>query len=84
MTPVAYSLALLDLTLLDSAGGEFITNDRGLAMRDPDLCPGQGHAWESSPPSETTSPVAPNACIKLTPVTRGSQFSRRPPTKSSR
>jgi len=65
VTPVASTVALLDWTLLESAGGEFITNDRGLAMHDPDLRSAQGHAWESSPRAETTFPVAPNACLKL-------------------
>jgi hypothetical protein len=71
VTPVPSSVAVLDWTLLEIAGGEFVTNDRGLAMHDPDLRDGQGHAWNSSPRAETTFPVAPNACLKLTPGNAG-------------
>jgi hypothetical protein len=71
VTPVASSVAMLDWTLLESARGEFVTNDRGLAMHDPDLRDGQGHAWSTSSRAETTFPVAPNACLKLTPGNAG-------------
>lgn len=71
VSPVASTVAVLDWTLLESTSGEFVTNDRGLAMHDPDLRDGRGHAWESSPRAETTFPVAPNACLKLTPGIAG-------------
>jgi hypothetical protein len=71
VSPVASCVASLDWTLLESARGEFVTNDRGLAMHDPELRDGQGHAWSSSPAAETTFPVAPNTCLKLTPGNAG-------------
>ena len=46
VSPVASTVAVLDWTLLESTSGEFVTNDRGLAMHDPDLRDGRGHAWE--------------------------------------
>lgn len=63
---VALVAAALDWTLLVS-DDEFIENDRGLAMWDPDLPPTAGNMWMSSQTAETTVPVAPNVCLKLTP-----------------
>ena len=53
-------------TLL-TAGEEFIANDRGLAMWDPNLPETRGNAWMSSPQAETTVPVGPTKCLKITP-----------------
>lgn len=53
-------------TLL-TASEEFIVNDRGLAMWDPNLPETGGNAWMSSPQAETTVPVGPTACLKITP-----------------
>lgn len=36
-------------------------------MRDPRLPASQGNAWASSPHAETTFPVGPTACLKITP-----------------
>ena len=46
---------------------EFIASDRGLAMCDPCLPASRGNAWASSPRAETTFPVGPTACLKITP-----------------
>lgn len=50
-----------------TAGEEFIANDRGLAMWDQNLPETGGNAWMSSPQAETTVPVGPTACLKITP-----------------
>jgi uncharacterized protein DUF4238 len=67
VSSIAAAVAAMDWTLLESTDGEFITNDRGLAMWDPSLRPAQGNAWESSADAETTVPIAPTVCLKLTP-----------------
>jgi uncharacterized protein DUF4238 len=72
---VAAVVAQMDWTVL-VASSEFITSDRGLAMWDSQLPASRGNAWESSPAAETTVPVAPNACLKLTPG--AGAFSVRP------
>jgi Protein of unknown function (DUF4238) len=68
VSSVAAGVAQMDWTLL-VASSEFITSDRGIAMWDPQLPASRGNAWESSPAAETTVPVAPSACLTLTPGT---------------
>ena len=67
---IALTVAALDWTLLKS-DEEFIENDRGLAMWDPNLPGTRGNMWESSATAETTVPLAPNVCLKLTPGDSG-------------
>jgi hypothetical protein len=59
---IALTVAALDWTLLTS-DEEFVENDRGLATR--------GNMWESSATAETTVPLAPSVCLKLTPGDSG-------------
>jgi hypothetical protein len=66
VSQIARTVASLDWTLLTS-DEEFIENDRGLAMWDPNLPATRGNMWESSATAETTVPLAPGACLKLTP-----------------
>lgn len=47
--------------------GEFIAKDRGLAMCDAQFPETRGNACASSLQAETTFPVAPTACLKITP-----------------
>src|SRR5262249_31723612 len=56
---IALTVAALDWTLLKS-DEEFIENDRGLAMWDPNLPATRGNMWESSTTAEATVPLAPN------------------------
>ena len=70
VSSVAAVVAQMNWTLL-VGNSEFVTSDRGLAMWDPQLRASRGNAWESSPAAETTVPVAPNACLKLTPGAGG-------------
>jgi hypothetical protein len=67
---IALTVAALDWTLLKSEK-EFIENDRGLAMWDPNLPGTRGNMWESSATAETTVPLGPYACLKLTPGDSG-------------
>jgi hypothetical protein len=67
---IALTVAALDWTLLKSKE-EFIENDRGLAMWDPNLPATRGNMWESSATAETTVPLAPYVCLKLTPGDSG-------------
>ncbi len=67
---IALTVAALDWTLQKSKE-EFIENDRGLAMWDPNLPATRGNMWESSATAETTVPLAPHVCLKLTPGDSG-------------
>ncbi|TML00268.1 MAG: DUF4238 domain-containing protein [Actinobacteria bacterium] len=67
---VAAAVAQMDWTLLVGRS-ELVTSDRGLAMWDAHLPASRGNAWESSPAAEATVPIAPSACLKLTPGTGG-------------
>lgn len=59
-------------TLLRATEGEFITSDRGLAMYDPfPQNPWTGNGWISSDNAQTTIPLAPDACLLLTPKEPG-------------
>lgn len=70
LSQIALTVAALDWTLLTS-DEEFIENDRGLAMWDPNLLGTRGNMWKSSATAETTVPLAPNVCLKLTPGDSG-------------
>jgi hypothetical protein len=70
LSRIALTVAALDWTLLKS-DEEFIENDRGLAMWDPNLPATRGNMWESSATAETTVPLAPYVCLKLTPGDSG-------------
>jgi hypothetical protein len=70
VSQIAMTVAALDWTLLTSEE-EFIENDRGLAMWDPNLPATRGNMWESSATAETTVPLAPHVCLKLTPRDSG-------------
>jgi hypothetical protein len=61
LTPgTAAVIATQDWTLLRATEGEFITNDRGIAMFDPTpRFPWTGNAWHSSPNAEATMPSDP-------------------------
>ena len=76
---IAMTVAGLDWTVLTS-DQEFIANDRGLAMWDPHLPESRGNMWASSPAAETTVPIAPNVCLRLTPGGSGygDPFARDP------
>jgi hypothetical protein len=66
VSQIALTVAALDWTVL-TTDEEFIENDRGMAMWDPNLTATRGNMWESSATAETTVPLAPGACLKLTP-----------------
>lgn len=66
-SPNALTIVSMDWTLLKAAGDDFVASDRGLAMWDPALPAHRGNAWESSARAETTIPVAPDACLRITP-----------------
>ena len=66
VSQIALTVAALDWTVL-TTDEEFIENDRGMAMWDPNLPATRGNMWESSATAETTVPLAPGACLKLTP-----------------
>lgn len=68
MTVSQNALAVVQMRwALLTAGEEFIANDHGLAMWDPNLPETRGNAWMSSPQAETTVPVGPTACLKIMP-----------------
>ena len=62
---LAFEVVQMSWTLLTTAD-EFVANDRGLAMWDPELPETRGNAWMSSPRAETTFPVGPAACLRIT------------------
>ncbi|MBE2318399.1 DUF4238 domain-containing protein [Solirubrobacter sp. CPCC 204708] len=66
VSQIALTVAALDWTVL-TTDEEFIENDRGMAMWDPNLPATRGNMWASSATAETTVPLAPGACLKLTP-----------------
>jgi hypothetical protein len=66
VSQIALTVAALDWTVL-TTDKEFIENDRGMAMWDPNLPPTRGNMWESSATAQTTVPLAPGACLQLTP-----------------
>ena len=71
VSPIAFEVVTMNWTLIEAAQGEFIASDRGLAMWDPNLPPQRGNAWGSSPQAETTVPVGPKVCLKITPGAEG-------------
>jgi hypothetical protein len=71
VSPIATNVVTMSWTLIETTQHEFIANDRGLAMWDPTLPTQRGNAWASSPQAETTVPVGPNACLRITPGAEG-------------
>jgi len=66
VSEIALDVVQMSWTLLTTTD-EFVANDRGLAMWDPALPAKRGNAWASSPEAQTTFPVGPGACLKITP-----------------
>jgi hypothetical protein len=59
---------MLDWTLLISDDSEFVIGDQALTMFDPrPQHPWTGNAWWSSNYAQAAVPVAPNACLLMTP-----------------
>jgi hypothetical protein len=71
VSPNALTIVTMNWTLLRATSGEFVASDRGLAMWDPALPERRGSAWESSAQAETTIPVAPDTCLRITPGSEG-------------
>jgi hypothetical protein len=71
MTDSAQLIYQMDWEMLDACAGAFVTSDRALAMHDPTPeYPWSGHAILSSPNAETTIPLDPSRCLRLTPMDR--------------